>query len=71
VDVDGDVVAAELYASGLTISEVGERLGVSASTARKRLMLAGVQFRKGSTRRPAGWSQYQCAGRNAGRTFHQ
>ena len=68
--MDSDL-AAELYASGLTISEVGDRLGVSASTIRRRLMLAGVKIRKRSARRPPSWSQYQRTSPSAARTFHQ
>jgi hypothetical protein len=68
--MDGEL-AAKLYFSGLTTSEVGERLGISASTVRVQLKRAGVQMRKGGTHRPAGWSQYQRTSRSTVRTFHQ
>ena len=68
--MDGEL-AAKLYFSGLTTSEVGERLGISASTVRVQLKRAGVQMRKGGTHRPAEWSQYQRTSRSTVRTFHQ
>lgn len=46
-EVPCDVVtASELYESGLTLMEIGERLGCSWMTVQRRLVAAGVEIRK-------------------------
>ena len=46
-EVPCDVVTAtELYERGLTLMEIGERLGCSWMTVQRRLVAAGVEIRK-------------------------
>lgn len=42
--------AAELYRSGLTLAQVGERYGVSVNAVRSKLLAVGVEMRR--SRRP-------------------
>lgn len=45
--------ALELYLTGLTLQQVGDRLGCSRSTVARRLEAAGVPARKRGVRHPA------------------
>lgn len=52
LSTDDAAEAARLYANGLSLAQVGKRIGVSVSSVRRALERAGVQFRP----RP-GWSE--------------
>jgi uncharacterized protein YjcR len=48
--VDVSREAAELYAAGLSLDDVAEKLGVAYRTARKALSIEGVELRDPSAR---------------------
>lgn len=67
--VDGDDLAVELYASGMSMTEVGDYLGISRQAVGRRLKLAGVQSRQQPI---PGWSQYRRSDQGASRSHtHQ